>query len=101
MIMVLNKEQTKHFLEGSLYTALATSGYTRNEFYDRYISYNISDISGCKMMSLGADISKTFPNYDLITHNCDDVALDILRWGGIILNRNQIAIPNQTYNLNK
>jgi len=51
------------------------------------------------MMNAGTNFAANEPNYDLINHNCDQVATAILTAGGVSIEKR--FLPNNTYQANK
>lgn len=90
---------SNNLLNGGTVTAVSTKGKVVKESYDRNIAYNVSNTNGLKMVKEGINIAILNPIYDLTSHNCDHIAVQILAAGGVYLDKK--TLPNNTYESNK
>ncbi len=82
-------------LSGESITVPSTSGEKRTENYNRYTKFHIGTDNGKAMFEQAVAIAGVSPEYNVVLHNCDHMALSILWAGKIVIDKD--LFPNNTY----
>ncbi len=94
---VLTPNQANRTLnqDGYIFSMSASDGEIKTENYNRYIEFDISNGQGYNMYYKAVTLYSDPGVYELLGRQCDDIACEILNFGGIDVEAT--GIPNISY----